>query len=41
MLNDSPGGDRFSYIMKSAIPSDTLNGPFINQTEMNGNFTPT
>jgi hypothetical protein len=41
MLNDSPGGDRFSYIMKSAIPSDTLNGPFINQTRLNGNFTPT
>lgn len=39
-LNNSPGGDRFSYIMTSPIPPDTLNGPFINQVVMNGNFTP-
>lgn len=40
MLNDSPGGDRFSYLMKSAILSETLNGPVINTNVMNGNFTP-
>lgn len=39
-LNDSPGGDRFSYVMKSAIPSETLNGPVLNRNVMNGNFTP-
>jgi hypothetical protein len=40
MLNDSPGGDRFSYLMQSAILSETLNGPVINTNVMNGNFTP-
>ena len=39
-LNDSPGGDRFSYQMRRATPSDVINGPMINANVMNGNFTP-
>ena len=39
-LNDSPGGDRFSYQMRSATPSDVINGPVMNAQVMNGNFTP-